>query len=312
MFCLYLFFDEIKEMENSMSDVSELFTTTGITDSRRMLHTPGEFAKKNLLYVQEVGQLKSLQPHKSQRENLNSYLFLAVLSGEGTIVIGQKEYKIKRGQCALINCMDYYAHESSKDKPWQLIWIHFNGHTAKDYFQLFMEQNENENIFTPTNIKEIQKMIKTLMEYQEKKDLESELLSGEIIIQLLNICVLEKMQKEPESKDRYKKLCSEIRECINEHYQKENIFQLLIDRYGMEEKELDFCFQKCCGITLKDYILNRRFTAAKELLRFTVKPVKKIIEESGIKNDDLFRKLFQDSEGMTAEDYRMKWSQWLK
>ena len=47
-----------------MGDIHSLFSTKGITDSVRILHTPGEFARKNLLYVQEVGRLKSLQPHK--------------------------------------------------------------------------------------------------------------------------------------------------------------------------------------------------------------------------------------------------------
>ena len=44
-----------------MGDIHSLFSTKGITDSVRILHTPGEFARKNLLYVQEVGRLKSLQ-----------------------------------------------------------------------------------------------------------------------------------------------------------------------------------------------------------------------------------------------------------
>lgn len=78
-----------------------------------MLHTPGEFARKNLFYVQEVGTLKSLQCHKSQRKSLNSFLFLGVVRGEGTIFIGEKGQKVKEGDCALINCTDYYAHELS-------------------------------------------------------------------------------------------------------------------------------------------------------------------------------------------------------
>ncbi len=73
-----------------MGDIHSLFSTSGITDSVRMLHTPGEFARKNLLYVQEVGRLKSLRAHKSQRENLNSYLFFGVESGEGTVFIGSE------------------------------------------------------------------------------------------------------------------------------------------------------------------------------------------------------------------------------
>lgn len=99
---------------------------------------------------------------------------------------------------------------------------------------------------------------------------------------------------------------------MNRKYQQPNLFATLAEKYEMKEEELDSCFQKTYGITLRDYILNRRFTAAKELLRFTVKPVKEIVEESGIGNDDLFRRLFLDGEGMTAEEYRMKWVQWVK
>lgn len=295
-----------------MGDINSLFSTSGITDSVRMLHTPGEFARKNLLYVQEVGKLRSLQPHKSQRENLNSFLFLGVVSGEGTVFTGDNSYKVKEGDCALINCTNYYAHESSEEKPWELVWVHFNGHGAEEYFNLFMEQNEQKSVFRAGSIKDMQKYIKELMECQKKKDLEAELQSGEILLRLINQCISSVMQQKGSSQDRYKEICREIRESVNEKYRQANLFMTLAEKYEMDEEELDACFQKTYGITLRDYILNRRFTAAKELLRFTIKPVKEVIDESGIGNDDLFRKLFQDGEGMTAEEYRMKWAQWVK
>lgn len=295
-----------------MGDINSLFSTSGITDSIRMLHTPGEFAKKNLLYVQEVGKLRSLQPHKSQRENLNSFLFFGVVSGEGTVFTGDNSYKVKEGDCALINCTNYYAHESSEEKPWELVWVHFNGHGAEEYFNLFMEQNEQKSVFRAGSIKDMQKYIKELMECQKKKDLEAELQSGEILLRLINQCISSVMQQKGSSQDRYKEICREIRESVNEKYRQANLFMTLAEKYEMDEEELDACFQKTYGITLRDYILNRRFTAAKELLRFTIKPVKEVIDESGIGNDDLFRKLFQDGEGMTAEEYRMKWAQWVK
>ena len=295
-----------------MGNVNTLFSTTGITDSVRMLHTPGEFAKKNLLYVQEVGKLKSLQPHKSQRENLDSFLFMIVNSGEGTIFIGEKEYKVKKGHCAFINCSNYYAHESSVEKPWELMWVHFCGNNAKAYFELFMEQNEHENVFRPESIKEMQLAIEQLMAHQNDKDLESELRSGAVLLQIANSVLISVMSLKNNKQDRYKKICKEIRESVNEKYQLDGLMTILAEKYDMLEEDMDICFQKTYGITLRDYILNRRFTAAKELLRFTIKPVKEIIEESGIRNDDLFRRLFQDGEGMTAEEYRMKWAQWVK
>ena len=42
-----------------------------------------------------------------------------------------------------------------------------------------------------------------------------------------------------------------------------------------------------------DRDVNRRFNKAKELLRFTIKPVDEIIDESGIKDAELFKKLFK-------------------
>ena len=62
-----------------------LFSTGGMSQSDRCLHTPGSFAKENLLYVQEVGNLRSLKPHKCVRENLDSFLFLIVLDGKGSL-----------------------------------------------------------------------------------------------------------------------------------------------------------------------------------------------------------------------------------
>jgi len=251
-----------------MGDIHSLFSTSGITDSVRMLHTPGEFARKNLLYVQEVGRLKSLQAHKSQRENLNSYLFFGVASGEGTVFIGSDSYKVKEGDCVLINCSNYYAHESSMDKPWELIWVHFNGHGAEEYFRLFMEQNENKSVFRPGSMKDMKAYIGELMECQKEKDLEAELQSGEILLRLLNSCILSVMRQKGNQQDRYKEICREIRESVNERYRQANLVAALAEKYEMEEDELDDCFHKTYGITLSDYILNRRFTAAKELMRF--------------------------------------------
>ena len=59
-------------------------------------------------------------------------------------------------------------------------------------------------------------------------------------------------------------------------------------------------------------ILNRRFNAAKELLRFTIQPMSEVITESGIGNEDLFYQLFRENENMTPEEYRKNWAQWIK
>lgn len=292
--------------------VQTLFSASGITDSTRMLHTPGEFAKKNLLYVQEVGRLKSLQPHQSTRENLDSFLLIGILSGEGTVTVKGQNYSVKCGDCVFLNCMEKYVHESSEKNPWELTWVHFNGNSAKAYYELFMSKNNQHPIFKPGSMKELEQAISSLMECQKEKDLESELESGAILLKLLNKVVLSAMHTEKLTVEKDSEVYRSIREFVNEKYPTGNLMAVIVDKFGYEENELNKGFQSAYGIELQDYILNRRFTAAKELLRFTIKPIKEIVEESGIGNGDLFRRLFLDSEGMSPEEYRNKWAQWIK
>ena len=97
---------------------------------------------------------------------------------------------------------------------------------------------------------------------------------------------------------------------MNARFKEEDLLESVCSEYGMDEITINRQFKDKYGIDLCDYILNRRFNCAKELLRFSVKPVKEIVAESGIMNADLFRHLFIENEGMTAEEYRRKWAQW--
>lgn len=295
-----------------MNTIQALFSASGITDSTRILHTPGEFAKKNLLYVQEVGRLKSLQPHKSTRQNLDSFLLIGVLNGEGSIMTKGQDFMVKGGDCVLLNCMERYVHESSEKNPWELAWVHFNGYNARAYYELFMEKNSQSSVFKPRSIKSFERSINKLMDWQKEKDFESELESGGILLDLLNMTILSAMHSEKMVVEKDSEIYSTIREFVNHNYQMKDLMSILVDKFGYEENELNRGFQRIYGIELQDYILNRRFTAAKELLRFTIKPIKEIVNVSGIGNSDLFRRLFLDSEGMSAEEYRNKWAQWIK
>ena len=76
--------------------------------SNRVLYTPSEFARENLLYLQEIGQVHARRPHTSSHPDLSSYLFLMVLSGSGTLSYLGQQYTLSEGGCALLNCKNEY------------------------------------------------------------------------------------------------------------------------------------------------------------------------------------------------------------
>ena len=289
-------------MNNNMS-----YETKNITASDRILHTPSDFARKNLNFIQEVGKLKSLKPHVSSRSELDSFLFFVVLKGSGNVRIGETDYHVKEGDGVFINCMEAYEHISDEKNPWELAWVHFNGVNVKAYFELFLQKNEGSISFALEDKKKYTAIIDKIMADQDDKDILSEIHTSLFLTELMTLMVQDVIAAK-NHKGEYN--LSKIREVINERFKEENLFEKLCQEYMLDEMTINAEYKNKYGIDLCDYILNRRFTCAKELLRFTVKPVKDVVKESGIGNADLFRHLFIEKEGMTAEESRRKWSQW--
>lgn len=280
--------------------MENMFISESVTKSDRILHTPGIFAKSALLYVQEVGKLQSLIPHVCKRGNLDSYLLFAVLDGSGNIIYEGKKYDVHKGECVWIDCHQVYEHISSADNPWQLVWVHFNGKCLKDFYDFFKERSKKP-IFIPTDFLKVQGLIEKVL--SDMKENISELVIHSLLTQLVVECV-----QLVDSKDKIK----EIREFINLNYKDNNLIALLSEHFQSSKSDLEEAFEASYGIGLRDYILNRKLNAAKELLRFTIQPMEKVVEESGIRDEDLFYRLFKENEGVSPEEYRHNWAQWIK
>lgn len=285
-----------------------LFDTNDMTSSKRYLHTPSEFARKKLMYVQETGSLKSIKPHVSSRNNLESYLFFIVTSGNGRVTYDGKNYDIKVGDCAFIDCRRMYEHCSGDDSQWELKWVHMDGILLADYYSIFLGKNDGSPVFRVADMKKYSALIDEIMSNQNEKDITSEYICHSILTTLVTTILVETINEG--NKKLNPDILNNIRESVNARFKEEDLLESVCSEYGMDEITINRQFKDKYGIDLCDYILNRRFNCAKELLRFSVKPVKEIVAESGIMNADLFRHLFIENEGMTAEEYRRKWAQW--
>ncbi len=290
----------------------DIYTTVAMTKSERYLHTPGSFARNNLLYVQEVGHLESLQPHRCIRENLDSFLILVVLDGKGTLKIGSREISVAKGDCAWIDCMGHYEHISDEKDAWKLAWVHFNGRSARVFYELFVKLNNARTIFHVENVNEWFQIIKDIMICQREKSIISELVCGEQLMHLLNKivkCVADSAVLENEQE---KLIVSEIREFINEQYAEKNVLELVSNEFGKTMDDIGIAFKNAYGISIEEYISRRRYNVAKELLRFSVKPMEAVALESGIGDVILMQQLFIQNEGMSADEYRKKWAGWIR
>ncbi len=292
--------------------MEKLFDAEGITSSERYFYTPSSFARKHLCYVQEVGRLKSLKPHASVRENVESFLFFHVLEGTGCVRYEGKSYDLKKGDAVFLDCREHYEHESSVTSPWELAWVHFDGAKAEAVYSLFKKQNADSPVFALGRKEgKAEQMIGRLLADKGENSTDAELRADAVLTRLMLIC----MQLAGEKKDTA--VYDGIREALNEELSGnaptiEGIKEALIRRYDADIESLDEFFIKRYGISIEGYAANRMLNKAKELLRFTIKPMQEVIAESGIGSEEKLRSLFMDNENMSPEDYRKKWAQWIK
>ncbi len=274
--------------------------------SNRIISTPSSHAKEHYLYVQETGSLQSIEPHVSKRDNLSSLLFFVVMKGSGTLTYRGKRHSIGMGDCIFINCLEEYSHESSKDDPWELSWVHFYGKDAIAIYQHYEEQN-GYFLFHPTDISSFLLALKNLFSEQLEKQTFYEQKCHKYLTDIVTACYLESASAQNEKTDSISEKLLAIRTYLDEHFAEDIDLDFLSSHFFVSKFHLSREFKKATGLTVGNYLNSRRINKAKELLRFTKEPIGTIAVSCGIPDVNYFTKVFVKYESMTPSAYRKRW-----
>lgn len=284
----------------------ENYAPSELTDSYRILSTPSSFAKDTLFYIQEIGKLKSLKSHTSKREALDSFLFIIVLSGSGTFTYSGKTYTLKSGDHLFIDCKKPYSHESTDSNPWELMWVHFNGVLMDQYYRHF--SNKTSSIaFRPADFSEFNAILENLMMLADKKNIDSELLASHLLNSLITLVLTHSTDSKTKDMNTIEDKTQQIKDYLDENFKKKIPLDMIADEFFISKYHMSRKFKKAYGITIANYIIAKRITHAKELLRFTDMQIEEIGRLCGIEDNSYFNKVFRKFEGMTASHYRKKW-----
>ncbi len=291
-----------------MSTSIPLMASGDVVTSDRIIYTPADFARTNLNHLQEVGTLTALRVHESRRSQLSSYLFFVVLRGRGTLTVEGITYEMKNGDCAFVDCMQNYKHQSSDDL-WQLQWVHFNGPNMIGIYDKYRERG-GRFVFTPST-HDFEKLCALLTGIQQTAASSSYIRDMEINEQLTSLLTelmrnsWNPMQHENASSKR--KDLRSVREYINSHYAEDIKLDDLAQRFFINKFYLTRIFKEQYGMTINAYLTQVRITNAKKHLRFTDMTVEQAGIQCGYKDANFFIRMFKRSEGMTPREFRSKW-----
>ena len=287
-----------------MADFFDKFPDSYMENSRRMIQTPSSIARSAFFYVQETGYFKLKESHRAFRKNLDSYLIVLVLSGSGTLMYNEKFYELKPGSCFFIDCKIPYYHQSSDSDPWELIWVHFHGATSKEYYRYFSVISDPA--LMPQAFGELKDKLERLLDVNTHADLMAEISSSRLIMDILSILLQDVTNsKEEQTPARQKML--QIRLYLDEHYTDKFSLDQLSEHFFISKYHLSREFKNHFGITPNHYVISKRITLVKKLLRFSDFTLEDIAAKAGFYDTSYLNKQFKKSEGISASDFRKIW-----
>lgn len=81
----------------------------------------------------------------------------------------------------------------------------------------------------------------------------------------------------------------------------------LSERFFINKFYLTKIFKETYGTTINSYLISKRITGAKQLLRFTDKTVDEIGNAVGMEDANYFSRMFRKVEGISPSEYRKQW-----
>ena len=287
-----------------MDNYFDRFPDSYVESSRRRIQTPSAFARSAFFYVQETGYLKLKESHVARRKNLESYLIVLVLSGSGVLMYDNKIYQLKEGSCFFIDCMTPYYHQSSNTEPWELIWVHFNGSSSREYYQFF--SSASAPVFSPESFPELQEKLNSLLNVNSASDFQAEIASSRLIVDILSILLQDITESKEEKNPGHLKM-AEVRSYLDTHYTEKFSLDELSEKIFISKYHLSREFHQYYHTTLNQYVISKRLTHAKKLLRFSGCTLEEIARSCGFYDASYLNKQFRKSEGISASEFRKKW-----
>lgn len=278
-----------------------------IVQSERIIYTPSAFAKNNLLYLQEIGELKAKEPHTNQRNHLASYLFFIVLEGSGVIQYNNTMFSLKKYDCVFLDCQQPYYHRSSDDL-WKLKWVHFNGTNMPGIYEKYIQRG-GLPCFHSNKILPYSSLLQELYEIASSELYVRDMKIYEKLTSLLTLLMEESWNQADihSSKAQKGHNLQPIKDYLEQHYMDKITLDTLATQFFINKYYLTRIFKSKFGISINNYLLQVRITHAKHLLRFTDLPIEEIGRQCGIQDSNYFSRTFRKIEGISPGSFRRMW-----
>lgn len=278
--------------------------STGVLPASQLyFHTPSSTATNGFLYPLCIGHFFCDRTYHVRRSSFDSFLAILVVQGSGYVEIDGITHIINAGELTMIDC--YKPHAYGAQNPWEFYWIHFDGITARHYFNLI--QNKYPHIFQLSQevFSETLLPVNAILQSFSCEVACKEIQMSKYITDMLtSILISEETTTavhRPASGISPVELATAY---IRQHYQEAISVDELAGKVSLSPYYFIREFKKETGLTPHSYLTAMRINSAKFYLRTTGKSIKEIGFACGFQSENSFCITFKKQEGMTPTQFR--------
>jgi AraC-like DNA-binding protein len=261
--------------------------------SEFFIHTPNEFSRKHLFTIHFAGRYDCDTDYLIERTFHDYYLILKVIHGQLRLEYDQQTFLVNANELLLFDCRIPHKYYATTQITFE--YIHFKGNASKELYEMITQ------LYSPVipllNDIEIMKSIDTILSMLEHQRVSDTKVSYEIhkILSLL----LEQNQLSSSISN-----LKEVIAYIDENSEKPLNIHDLAHLASLSIYHFSRKFKKFTGLSPHEYVIVKRLTRAKSLLKNTEFSINKISEMVGFSSPSHFIATFKKHTHMTPKEFR--------
>ena len=263
--------------------------------------------KNERLYMTSCG-IEQCVPGKSFGPLARTdYHLHVVVSGKGTLTVGDTSYAIHGNQIFLVKSGEESYYQADQEDPWYYCWVSFTGTEAEDYVNNIGFGGDEHVLDCYIDKQDLLNTCSRLLSCQEPTPAHDMRRNG-CALEFLSY-MLENISRK-DSADNYQQgnsselYVEHALEQIHLHYDDIRIADIA-EMVGINRSYLTSIFKKKMGISPQKYLLQYRLNMASHLLKTTNLSIQEVARRVGYDNPLTFSKMFHNTYGESPSNYRI-------
>lgn len=275
-------------------------------ESGSLIHTPSLLSQQLPFYAHSCGHFFAGREYFTEREELDYYLLVYTINGEGYLKYRGREYLLMPGQVFFINCNEYQYYRTGNVGNWEFRWLHFNGSACKFYFDLINE--DSLNIVQLNDVSEINRHLNEIISLILKNDFKTDIMISMLLTNIITELAVNRYDSERNKNyARHKIMLDRTLDYICSHYRENIKIKDLLKSAHISEFYFMRLFKRHTGVSAYEYITNYRINKSKLLLKETNLTIYEIAGEVGFSNVNNYIRDFKKVVGTTPLKFRNYW-----